>query len=228
MKKVIIILGCILILLIGGFSITKLLDNDNYQPTKDEIKFKTEYESMNNKKWEFEGYKGNYLKINIPDNNLVKYATDKNILDLVTNGTHVIYFGNAGCNWCRSAVSVLIDAAKSEELEEIYYYDFFTLRDAYEEGSNKELVSLYESLMNEMGEFIDKTFDDESRVAVKKRLSAPTVVIVSSGKVVDLHYKTVDSHIDYNKDLNDKEKKELKDKYLDMFKKLIYACDGGC
>lgn len=227
MKKYIILIVSFIVCVILSLLIGKYIDNNSDYST-DEIKFKEEYESINNTEWEISGYKGNYLDISIPKNNLIKYANNDNIVDLLNKGTQVIYFGNAKCNWCRSAVSVLIDIAIEKELDEIYYYDFFSLRDAYEEGSNKDLVKLYEDIISKLDNFIDKTFDENSKVAGKKRLSAPTVVIVSNGKVEDVHYKTVDSHTDYNKDLDKKQKNELKKIYQDMFSKLVYVCTDNC
>ena len=227
MKKYIILIISFIICLILSIFINNYLDNNsNY--TEDELKFKEEYEGINNEEWEIDGYKGNYLDISIPKNNLIKYATNDSIVDLLSKGTQVIYFGNAKCNWCRSAITVLIDAAKEDNLNEIYYYDFFSLRDAYEEGSNKDLVKLYDDIISRLDSFIDKTFDENSKVAGKKRLSAPTVVIVSNGKVEDVHYKTVDSHVDYNKDLDSDQKEELKNIYKDMFDKLVYVCTDNC
>lgn len=225
MKKYIILISIFIISILLSFFIDRYLSNNTIT---DELKFKEEYESLNGKEWEISGYKGKYLNISIPKNNLVKYATNENIVSLLKEGTHVIYFGNAACNWCRSAVSVLIDTALEYNLDEIYYYDFFTSRDAYEDGTNSELVKLYEDIINELDSFIEKTFDENSKVAGKKRLSAPTVVIVSNGQVVDAHYKTVDSHIDYNKDLSEKQKDELKIIYQNMFKKMVFACTDNC
>lgn len=225
MKKIVVLIGIVLGFIIIGLGINRVFNNNI---TKDELKFKEEYESINNKTWESNGYQGEYLRINIPKNNLMRYVDDKEIVCLLTKGTQVIYFGNAYCNWCRSAVTVLIDSAKEYNLGQIYYYDFFNLRDAYEEGTNQELVSIYDDVIKEMDAFIERTFDKDSKVAGKKRLSAPMVVIVSSGKVVDVHYKTVDSHVDYNSNLNSPQKKELKDIYLDMFNKLVYACGDDC
>lgn len=224
MKKYIILIITLILAIVLGIVIDNYIDK---QYGSDELKFKKEYESINNKEWEIDGYKGKYLEISIPKHNLFKYATDENIVSLLKEGTHVIYFGNAKCNWCRSAVSVLIDTALEYNLEELYYYDFFALRDAYEEGSDTDKVKLYEDIILELDDFIEKTFES-GRVKGKKRLSAPTVVIVSSGKVVDAHYKTVDSHIDYGKDLNEKQKDELKNIYQKMFEKLVFACTGNC
>lgn len=227
MKKRILGIVLVLLILLGlGLGVKCFLKDDDI--TSSEKKFKEEYESVNGLKWESNGYSGEYLAISIPRHNLIKYATDDNILDLVSKGTQVIYFGNAKCNWCRSAIPVLIDAALEYSLNEIYYYDFFALRDAYQLGEDKEKVALYEALIDKIGEFIKNTFASDTKVAGKKRLSAPSVLIVSSGKPVDFHYKTVDSHLDYNKDLNNDEKKELKQIYLKMFKNLVYVCDGEC
>ena len=225
MKKYVILICVFIISILLSVVINNYLDE---KEINDELKFKNEYESLNNQEWESSGYKGKYLGIKIPKNNLVKYASNENIVSLLKEGTHVIYFVNAKCNWCRSAVSVLIDTAIEYNLSEVYYFDFFTVRDAYEEGTNNELVVLYENIISELDVFIDKTFDENSKVAGKKRLSAPTVVIVSNGKVVDAHYKTVESHIDYNKDLSSQQKNELKDIYKNMFSKLVFACTDNC
>lgn len=225
MKKYIILIISFIVCVILSVVIDNYID-DKY--TDDELKFKKEYESINNEEWEISGYKGKYLDITIPKKNLIKYATNDNIVNLLKSGTQVIYFGNAKCNWCRSAITVLIDTAVEYNLDEIYYYDFFSLRDAYEDGSDKTLVKLYEDIIKELDNFIENKFDENSNVAGKKRLSAPTVVIVSDGKVEASHYKTVDSHIDYTKDLTDNQKDELKIIYNDMFKKLVYACTGNC
>ena len=227
MKKYIILIVSFIMCVILSVVINNYIDN-NSKYTNDELRFKEEYESINNKEWEISGYKGNYLDISIPKNNLVKYATNDNIVELLDKGTHIIYFGNSKCNWCRSAITVLIDTAIEYNLNEIYYYDFFSLRDAYEEGSNKDLVKLYDDIISRLDSFIEKTFDENSKVAGKKRLSAPTVVAVSNGKVEDAHYKTVDNHVDYNKDLDDNQKEELKMIYKDMFDKLVYACTENC
>lgn len=224
-KKVLIGIIIVIVLLGVGLGINKYL---NRNISTDELRFKEEYESINNTEWESSGYKGHYLEMNLPKDNLIKYANDENILELVKNGTHVIYFGNAHCNWCRSAVPVLIDAAKEYGLQEIYYYDFFALRSAYEKGENQELVNIYQELIAEIGDLIKTTFDENSRVSGEKRLSAPSLVTVSEGEVIDLHLKTVDSHTNYNKDLTSEQKKELKAIYLDMFNKLVYVCDEGC
>lgn len=224
-KRIILGLGIICCLLMT-FLLIKFLTNRDV--SSDEKKFKKEYESINDSKWVSNGEEGKYLSIKLPKDNLMKYANNDTILELMTKGTHVVYFGNAHCNWCRSSVPVLIDAAKEEELKEIYYYDFFGLRAAYEGGSNPILVDLYKDLIDVMGEFIDTTFGDDSKVAGEKRISAPTVVVISEGKVVDLHYKTVDDHSNYNKDLTKKQKNELKDIYMNMFKKMVFVCGDNC
>lgn len=225
MKKYIILIGVLILSIVLSTLIGNYINKDY---SSDELKFKKEYEKINNQELVIDGYKGKYLPLNLPKNNLIKYANNDNIVSLLKEGTHVIYFGNAYCNWCRSAISVLIDAAKDHNLSEIYYYDFFSLRDAYEKGEDSLSVKLYEDIMKEIGHLIDKTFDKDSRVAGEKRLSAPTVVAVSGGEVIGLHYRTVESHTDYTSDLTIEQKEELLKIYQEMLNKMVFVCTDNC
>ncbi len=224
MKKYIILIMIFVVAVVLGIAVDKIID---MQYTTSELTFKKEYESINNQEWRNGDYEGKYLAMDIPKHNLIKYATDDNIVSLLKEGTHVIYFGNAKCNWCRSAVSVLIDASLEYSLEEIYYYDILTLRKIYEDGSDMSKINLYEEIINQMNGLITTTFDSGNNVG-KTKILAPTVVIVSEGKVIDVHVKTVDSHIVYGSALTENQELELKKIYQSMFKKMVFACNGSC
>lgn len=97
MKKIIILL---IVCLLTGCS------NDN-----DNIRFKEEYEKLND----------TLYNIEVEEDNYIKYLSKEKIIDLIENGTGVIYIGNEQDNECRQMVPVLIEAANSTNLEEIYY-----------------------------------------------------------------------------------------------------------
>lgn len=223
MKKKKLIIGLILILiLITGLVTTYIL----IQNSKDSYKFKKEYESYNNKSWEYEGKKGKYLNIEINKDNPIIYLNDENIVKELKEGDKIIYFGFPDCNWCRSAVPVLLKSAKENGVEKIYYYDFGEVREAFEKNKNNEKAKIYQQIIEVLGSNITSTFESGAKKG-EKRLSAPTVVLMKDGKVSSFHYRTVESHQNYNKNLTTDEYNELYKIYEDMMIDLI-MCTSDC
>ena len=129
MKKNIIIMMSLLIVISTMVLVLIFMKTDKpkLDYTEDEISFKDEYEKLNGTE-----LSSDYIlkTVNIDSDNNVKYINDKEIVDKLKNGTNVIYFGWADCNWCRSIVPVLIDVIKAENVKTLYYYDFKNLRTA--------------------------------------------------------------------------------------------------
>ena len=223
MKKKKLIIGLILILiLITGLVTTYIL----IQNSKDSYKFKKEYESYNNKSWEYEGKKGKYLNIEINKDNPIIYLNDENIVKELKEGDKIIYFGFPDCNWCRSAVPVLLKSAEENGVEKIYYYDFGEVREAFEKNKNNEKAKIYQQIIEVLDSNITSTFESGTKKG-EKRLSAPTVVLMKDGKVSSFHYRTVESHQNYNKNLTTEEYNELYKIYEDMMIDLI-MCTSDC
>lgn len=198
--------------------------------TKDEEKFKKEYESFNGKKREGKDYKN--MDVVIPSDNHVLYASEKQILDILENGTGIIYFGFPDCPWCRNLVPVLIDTAKEEGIDTIYYYN------AKEDRDEKKLVdgkieetkkgsSFYVNLMEKLGDKASKYdgLDDENI----KRLYFPTVLFVKEGEIVLLHEGTIPSQLDPLVKLNQEQETELREILIDGMN-MVYgnSCDDKC
>lgn len=220
-KKLIIGLILILILIIGAITTYILIQN-----SKDSYKFKKEYESYNNKSWEYEGKKGKYLNIEINKDNPIIYLNDENIVKELKEGDKIIYFGFPDCNWCRSAVPVLLKSAEENGVEKIYYYDFGEVREAFEKNKNNEKAKIYQQIIEVLDSNITSTFESGAKKG-EKRLSAPTVVLMKDGKVSSFHYRTVESHQNYNKNLTTEEYNELYKIYEDMMIDLI-MCTSDC
>ena len=197
-KKLIIGLILILILIIGAITTYILIQN-----SKDSYKFKKEYESYNNKSWEYEGKKGKYLNIEINKDNPIIYLNDENIVKELKEGDKIIYFGFPDCNWCRAALPVLLKSAEENGVEKIY----------------QQIIEVLDSN-------ITSTFESGAKKG-EKRLSAPTVVLMKDGKVSSFHYRTVESHQNYNKNLTTEEYNELYKIYEDMMIDLI-MCTSDC
>lgn len=227
-KNIIIIVSLIVIMgvLIGVLFFIKTDDSSNLY-TKDEINFKDEYEKLN-------GYavSEDYIlkSIDIETDNNVKYVSDNEIIDLMKNGTNIIYFGWADCNWCRTLIPVLLEVLKENKIDTLYYYDFKSLRNSYE-NKDEEKSKIYEEIINIIGDDISTTFDENSARSGEKKILAPTVVFIKNNSYVGLHFKTVDSQKKSTDDLNKGQIQELKNKLqekIDLINNNVCTTDDGC
>jgi thiol-disulfide isomerase/thioredoxin len=149
---------------------------------------------------------------------------------MLENGTNIIYLGWPECNWCRSIVPVLIDVAKSNEIENIYYYNFKNARVAYENDNDVNKSKIYEKIVSVMGDDLVSVFDEESPRSGEKKVLAPTVIFIKNGVYVGSHTKTVESHIKATDDLTEVQIKELTSiyqKYIDLIN-LEMCYQEGC
>lgn len=217
-KKVIIIPTIILILFIAIIGVYFLIISK-----QDNIKFKNEYENLNNQK--------GYVDIEIPKDNNVKYAKFDELMEFLNNGTGIVYFGFPECPWCRNALPVLLEAAKENEIQNVYYYNAKSIRDEKElkdgkiitnKKGTKEYYQLIDKLKDHIGAY--EGLENDSI----KRLYFPTAVFVMGGKIVGTHIGTVSSQEDPSKPLTKKQKQELLDIYNKNIKKIYGTCDKTC
>ena len=144
MKKRIIF---IILMIIGLFVFTGC-DNQNA------IDFKKEYEDVNGKTLK-DDIKYRSLEID-KDNPYVKVSIDDIATKLKNKETFYLYVGDSLCPWCRSGLEKMIEVAKKENIETIYYVDF------WDDNHNEILRDLYE-IENE---------DEEGNVTFKKTRDA--------------------------------------------------------
>lgn len=212
-NKIVLILLVILTLTVVGVCTYSVLNNN--EKDTDAIKFRNEYSELNGKVNETNGK--NYVNVSISDANTVKYINEEEAVELLKDGTGVIYFGFSTCPWCRSLVSPLTSVAENKN-ETIYYLDILDIRSAFEldEGKlnkikdgSKAYYKILELLDEELEEFylIDEAgnkFDTE-----EKRLYAPTLVAFNKGKVTSVHVGTVDSQENGYEELTKEQTEEL-------------------
>ena len=157
----------------------------------DAIKFKEEYEKLNNEKvGEF-----TYSKIDIKEDNPFVYADAKDVVNTLKNGTGLIYMGFSSCPWCRNAVNVL----QHVNMDKIMYLDIKDLRDTYEvvdgnlkktKDGTKEYYELLDILKDILPDYeIEK--DGVTYNANEKRIYVPLVIGVKEGKIVGYQLDTV-------------------------------------
>lgn len=230
MKKNLIIITSIVVIIAVMSSVLLFLKNDEPQViyTDDEIKFKDEYEKLNGTE-----LSDNYIlkAINIDSDNNVKYVSDDQLLNVLTIGTNVIYFGWPDCNWCRTMLPILISTLKENNVDTLYYYNFKSLRTAYEENNDEKKVKLYEDIINIIGNDIETVFDEDSKRSGEKKMLAPTVVFIKNGNYIGLHFKTVDSQTDASSKLTKEEEEELKKKYKTLIESInnnVCVENEGC
>ena len=152
-----ILLGIIGLILIVAVVIVVLVVKDNKKPTytADEIKFKEEYEALNNEGNSYNDKK--YLELNILEDNNVVYATEKEIVEILKNGDGVIYFGFPNCPWCRAMISTLLEVAHENGIKNVYYLNVLEIRDSYKVESKevlrtKEGTDSYYKILNELSD----------------------------------------------------------------------------
>ena len=217
-KKIIIVIIALLVIIIGVLTYFIVKDN---KVSADEKKFKKEYESFNGKK---NVTSDKYYRIlDIPEKNGIVYSSSDEVIELLSEGTGIIYFGFPECPWCRSMIVPFLETIVEED-ETVYYYNALSIRDIKElddDGNVKTLqegTDKYYKILELLGDkaSIYDGLNDQSI----KRLYFPTVVFVKNGEIVDIHVSTIDSQKDPYKKLSSKQIKELKQIFKSAINKL--------
>ncbi|MBQ8681575.1 MAG: hypothetical protein IJ509_01530 [Bacilli bacterium] len=163
-KKILIVIGSVLILCLVIIFIF-LNDRSNFFGVNDNDarKFKEEYENLNDQINE-DGKK--YPEVHLGTNNIIEYVTVEEVVELFEeNKDMVIYFGEATCLYCRTAVKILCDVAETTDLSVIYYLPIA-------ENNN------YDEILKYLKEELIK--ENEG----KKEISIPLVIFSVNGDVV--------------------------------------------
>lgn len=181
MKKIIIFI-VIFTLLLGC--------SNNDKKEVDAIKFKKEYESLNNEETSY----GNnaYRELDIDEENPFIYKSAKDIVKMIDNKeTFVVYFGFSSCPWCRSVIENLINVSSDLGIDYIYYVDVLEIRDTLKLDDNNEIITskegtddyykLLEKLDNVLDDYTLTTKDGKEVNTNEKRIYAPNIISVVDG-----------------------------------------------
>lgn len=208
------------VLIVGGFL---------FYLDKDSVKFKREYESLNDTIREEDGAR--YNNVSIDSNNPIKYIDSEEALSILDSDKAIIYVGANWCPWCRNAVPVLFDVAKDYNVKKIYYLNLDEEKSDYE-IKNEKLVQTnkgtegYYKLLNKLEDHLqDYVLTDEiggQYNTGEKRIFMPTVITVKDGKVISTYTGTVtldENQTKYSK-MTESQKEILYNIYDQMFKQV--------
>ncbi|MBQ2640096.1 MAG: hypothetical protein IJF92_05015 [Bacilli bacterium] len=195
----------------------------------DAVKFKKEYESLNNKK---NSHGEINRKISINKHNSIKYSDASEIVEMMENNkTFIVYFGFSECPWCRSVVPTLLDVANDLEINTIYYVDILNIRDEITVGANNEMKTTKKGTKSyyKLLKLLDNVLDDysiESKNGDKidtfeKRIYAPNVISVVDGKAMKLETGISKKQTDPYMKLSKEMKKETYNKFKCSLKCLL-------
>lgn len=192
-KILFIIIGAII--LIGAAAVYFLYFYDN---RTDAVKFSDEYTTVS-------------------EDNLFVYKTSSEIVDILENGTGVVFLGFPECPWCQAYAPYLNDSAKEAGAEEIYYLNIRSIRENNTNDYKKIVELLGDSLL----------YDEEG----KHRVFVPDITIVKDGVVIGHNNETsvVSDEDGTPKEYWTEEKvNTLKTSLIDMIKKVAPTSCTTC
>ena len=152
-KKIVIIIILIL-LIIGTLYLIIKEDPDN-------IKFKNEYEKYNNLTYNENNKKESFYNVKIEKENPIIYLTNETVIEEMKKENKLIFIGTAENNDTRKSMETLLQVAKDNGIEKIYYYDI------KDEINNKD-SKIYQELTKKLN---------------KKEISIPLLMLIKDKKV---------------------------------------------
>ncbi len=237
LKKILLIIIPIIVVLISVFLVFKFISSN--KNITDAVKFKNEYESLNGKETEF-GRK--YKTVEISKNNPIKYI-DYDKLYEILDSDGIIYLGYSKCQECRVAIEVLLDVAKANNVDKVYYLDMENERDSYivEDGKlvlSKDLdgnenkgTDNYFKLLEKLDEYLSDYIvmvEDKKYEVGEKRIFTPSFIFVKNGKILGIEVSIVGSELEEDQELTKEEYDELFSTYEDYILDIYgSACTTG-
>ena len=156
MKKKVLIIALVLIVLIG-LGIFFIVNNKEEVELTDAQKFALEYKEVS-------------------EDNVFVYRNIDEIIQIMVEGSGIVYLGFPECEWCQAYVKYLDEVAKEMEIEEVYY---FNIKEDREENTKE-----YQKIVKLLEERLQKDDEGEPRVFV------PNVSFHAKGKLVGNNCET--------------------------------------
>lgn len=126
-----------------------------------------DFQAPNRKKTDNQAFSEEY---GITEDNLFKYKTTKETLEIMQNGSGIIFFGFPENEWSKEYALMINETAKKLNIKEIYYYNFKAARSSSNHSYNKMVEKLEDFL---------PTLDNGVQ-----NIYAPSMAIIKNGFVV--------------------------------------------
>jgi len=153
----------------------------------------------------------------VPIENVFKYVTASEAIELLSSEQAIILFGFKECKWCQSYAPILNDYAKENNIDTIYYVDI------KEDRANN--TEEYKQLISILGKYLSA--DDDGN----KRIFVPDVYFVQDGKIIGHNNDTSTEEGADVEGYYEEKGEALKKKIDTLFNKLETTCDDskkGC
>lgn len=189
---------------------------------------------------ETEGEYFSKLYEGINKENPYKRINAKDAVDMVQNGTGILYLGYTTCPWCKQIVTVLNDAAKENNINSIYYIEkFYEMRP--DKNSIPKNIEEYNKLLELLDDIIPFEKDENGNNTKLKIIRVPLILFIKNGEIVDYHSGTYEGHnlmtkidengneVKYLEDLTSEQRKNIKKILSDKINKIYDKnCNNGC
>ena len=156
-----------------------------------------------------------YNKVSV--DNVYKYVSAKEAIDLFKADEAIIFFGFKECVWCQEYAPILNDYAKHNNIHDIYYCDI-----KQDRANNTEE---YKELVNLLSTYLENDNDGNKRIYV------PDVYFVKDGKIIGHNNDTsMESGAD-TKEYYLQNGEKLKQKIDKLFEQIGNVCNDsekGC
>lgn len=200
-KRLIMLLSCIILVL--SFALV-YLNTDLFKETEvgtvidnnvaDNIRFYRDYPSVSQE-------------------NIYYYATYDEVVEVLTKGTGIVFFGFPACPYCQMYAPVLDEVARERSAQKIYYLNIKDMREN-ETDEYKRLV-----------EIVSKYIESDEKG--NKRIYVPDTYFVKEGKIVGHNnsMSMLSSEI-ANEYFTEEVRKELKQQLIEHAEKVYEpVCD---
>ena len=139
-------------------------------------------------------------------NNVFKYATADEALEILKSEKAIVYFGFSSCPWCQQYAPILNTVAKENDVDTIYYCDI--------REDRKNNTEAYKKLVDLLKGYLEDDTDGNKRIYV------PDAYFVKDGKIVGHNNDTSTIEgADVEEYYTAEAKENLKNKLIELTKK---------
>ncbi len=204
MKKKILLIALLAIFLVPLVGCKKAEDKRS-----DAVKFKEEYESLNKQAKEDGSL---YRTISVDEENPIIYTTYEELESKITEGENfLVYFGNSKNEYCRTVVPYLIQQAKTQGIDKIYYVDTTPPEEA-EEGTKAIGIE-------------DQYYQNILKRVQENNLDSSTLAVFIRGELAGKTSGVSSSQSDASQELTGSMKEEMLAKFKELY--ITYNSNRG-